>query len=101
MMLSGESVDGQQAGAMGLVNRVCADEAELIPSACALAESCARHSFVPQRALRRLVRETAAMSITQGLDLEWKIGSEVASSHDAGEGVQAFVEKRPPKFQDR
>lgn len=101
LMLSGEPVDGRRALEIGLVNRACASPEALRPTAVALAESCARHSFVPQRALRRLVAEGAGLPLEAGLALEREIGHGVATSEDGQEGIRAFVEKRPALFKDR
>lgn len=100
MMLSGDPVDGQRALDIGLVNRLCAEPESLLAVARDLAESCARHSFVPQRALRRLVVEAAGLPLAAGLALERTMGGQVAASADAQEGIRAFVEKRKPVFRD-
>jgi len=100
IMLSGEPVDGEQAGAMGLVNRVCADDEDVVAAACALAESCARHSLVPQRAIRRAVSEGLQLPIDDALRLERELVREVSASADTLEGVQAFLEKRQPVWKD-
>lgn len=101
IMLSGEPVDGERAEAIGLVNRACADEDDVVAAACTLAESCARHSLVPQRAIRRAVSQGLQLPIDEALALERELVAEVSASADTLEGVQAFLEKRQPVWKDR
>ncbi|HNC69467.1 MAG TPA: enoyl-CoA hydratase, partial [Pseudomonadales bacterium] len=60
-----------------------------------------RHSLVPQRAILRAVREGGSLPLDAALALERTLVKEVAGSADTLEGVQAFLEKRPPRWQDR
>lgn len=101
MMLSGDPVDAPTALAIGLVNRVCADDEDVVELACALARSCSRHSLVPQRAIRRAVREGLPLALDEALALERDLVREVSGSADALEGVEAFLGKRAPVWSDR
>ena len=101
LMLGGDPVDGDAALAMGLVNRVCADDADVAEAAIGFAASFTRHSLVPQRAILRAVREGMALPFDAALAHEREILREVSASADTLEGVQAFLEKRAPRWQDR
>ena len=67
IMLSGEPIEAPAALSIGLLNRVCEDDEDVVELACALARSCARHSLVPQRAIRRAVHEGLALPIDDAL----------------------------------
>lgn len=101
MMLSGEAVDGTTAATIGLVNRVCDDDDDVVAMALELAATISRHSLVPQRAILRAVCEGGSLPLDEGLALERRLVREVAQSADTLEGVQAFLEKRQPRWQDR
>ena len=101
MMLSGDPVDGDAALAMGLVNRICADEADVVAAAVEFAASFTRHSLVPQRAIRRAISEGMRLPLDEALRHERELVREVSASADTLEGVQAFLEKRAPRWHDR
>ncbi len=101
MILGGDPVDGATAAAIGLVNRVCEDTDDVIACAAELVGTITRHSLVPQRAILRAVREGVALPLEEALALERRLVREVSQSADTLEGVQAFLGKRPPRWQDR
>jgi enoyl-CoA hydratase/carnithine racemase len=100
IMLSGEPVDAATGLEIGLLSRVCADDEDVVELACNLARSCARHSLVPQRAIRRAVREGLSLPLDDAMALERELVREVSASADTLEGVNAFLEKRAPLWTD-
>lgn len=100
MMLSGDPVDGATAASIGLVNRMCEDEDDVVAFAETFSAMSTRHSLVPQHAILRAVREGGRLPLDEALALERSLVREVAKSADTLEGVQAFLEKRPPRWQD-
>ena len=100
IMLSGEAIDAATALSIGLLNRVCEDDEDVVELACALARSCSRHSLVPQRAIRRAVHEGLVLPLEDALELERELVREVSASADTLEGVTAFLEKRAPRWKD-
>lgn len=97
MMLLGEKLPASKALEWGLINR-CVPDADLMPTALALASDLAKG---PTKTLA-LIRKLA----WQSLDAEWQeqLQAERLSQRDAGrtkdftEGVTAFLQKRPAKF---
>ena len=100
LTFTGRKVSAAEALQMGLVNRVVPDEelrAEAIKLARQLAELPTRTIGLTKRALN--AAWTADLE-TQ-LNLEAELQAEAARTHDHREGVQAFIEKRPPRFEGR
>jgi enoyl-CoA hydratase/carnithine racemase len=51
--------------------------------------------------LKRAVISGAESSLAEGLALERELQQRLFLSADAAEGLAAFVEKRPPRFEGR
>jgi len=100
LLLSGRQITAAEALQIGLVNRVVPAGAAL-PEARLLAERLAAGAPLAIREIKRLVDQGAGLSLTEALGLErdrhrWLVGTD-----DAREGVQAFLERRAPKFRAR
>jgi 2-(1,2-epoxy-1,2-dihydrophenyl)acetyl-CoA isomerase len=99
MALLGERVPAAKALEWGMINR-CVPDAELMPTAMALAGELARGP-----ASLGLTRQT----IWDGLDSDWSaqlhreaVGQSAAGrTEDFREGVTAFLQKRPAEFKGR
>jgi enoyl-CoA hydratase/carnithine racemase len=99
LLLLGGVVTATEAHRLHLVNRVAAAGTALA-EAHALALRLAGLSSVAVRAIKRSMSAPDG-DLTWGLDRERALFMEVFASHDANEGVQAFVEKRRPTFAHR
>jgi enoyl-CoA hydratase/carnithine racemase len=101
LLLTGDFIEAERALATGLVSRVVPDE-ELDASARELAGRMLRNSPVALR----LTKECLKFSLDAG-SLEAVIAMEdrnqvlTATSRDFAEGIQAFLQKRDPVFEDR
>jgi cyclohexa-1,5-dienecarbonyl-CoA hydratase len=100
LLLSGRSVDAQEALRLGLVNAVADD-----PAAAALAyfdghlaaKSASSLGFAVRAARAGLVeRVRTKLSALEQLYVEG-----VMPTADANEGLQAFLQKRSPRWEDR
>jgi len=96
LSLLAERLPAETALAWGLINRL-EEDAALMPKAMELARGLASG---PKSLgmIRRMYWEAMDNSYSQQLDLEAKLQSRAAMTHDYEEGVAAFREKRPAKF---
>jgi 2-(1,2-epoxy-1,2-dihydrophenyl)acetyl-CoA isomerase len=100
MAMLGERVPARQALEWGLVNRVVPD-AELAEEARALAERLAAGPTRSYAGSKRQLNAWRFARMEEQLELEASIQQEMAGSGDFREGVQAFLERRSPRFQGR
>lgn len=98
LLLSGRSFDGTEAHALGIVNRVAepADVvAEALQYARELAENCSPRAMA---VIKHQLRQDQEIGFYASYDHSMSAMSVMAESADFREGVDSFVEKRPPHF---
>ena len=100
MILCGERVDAQQALQIGLVEEVVA-KGEGKNVAIALAAKVAKQSPVAVSACKTLIQKNRDMPISQALPEERQAFVDLFDTVDQTEGVQAFLEKRKPVWQNK
>ena len=97
--LTGDPITAAEAARFGFVNDLCPDGGAL-DAALALAARITACAPVAVRASRQAILESA---LSDDADA-WRISAAAAvtamSSPDCGEGVQAFIEKRAPRWSD-
>jgi 2-(1,2-epoxy-1,2-dihydrophenyl)acetyl-CoA isomerase len=99
-LCSGRRLSAADAHAWGLVAEVVGD-GRLSERAADVAATLAA---LPTRALgmtKRLLQRAALSSLDEQLELEAELQAEAAGSEDFREGVNAFLEKREPRFTGR
>lgn len=97
MMLLGEKIPARTALGWGLINR-CVPDAELLPTAKALASELANGPTKTLAAIRRLAWASLDNSWSEQVHAERMAQRDAGRTEDFREGVQAFFQKRPANF---
>lgn len=97
MMMLGEKITAEKAENWGLIYRMVED-AELASTAGALARKFADGPTMAYRMLRHGVRQAMEAGLSEGLQIERRNQYHATHSKDFVEGVTAFFEKRPARF---
>jgi enoyl-CoA hydratase/carnithine racemase len=100
LILTGRRVRADEALSMGLVNRV-APVGGLIAAALELAQAISQNAPLALAAAKHAIDEGADLALEPALRLELEKYERVLKSEDRLEGLRAFAEKRPPRFQGR
>jgi enoyl-CoA hydratase len=100
MILTGRMISAREALGLGLVARVVAKEAWLAESKRVAAEIAAKGP-IAVRLAKEAVDQAFETPLAAGIAFERRAFYLARASEDAGEGLQAFVEKRPPDFKGR
>ncbi len=95
-----DRVDPAQALALGMVNRVCADD-QLETETMALAHRIAKGPSVAIRYMKRNMNAAESRPLSECLDLEAWHHTRTGQTEDHKEAAKAFVEKREPTFKGR
>lgn len=97
LALTGEPITAERAEEWGLVWK-CIDDDKLMDEANALVAKFAAAPTAGLAAAKKLIRQSLTHDLTTQLDFERDAQRRLGRTHDYGEGVAAFMEKRPPKF---
>jgi enoyl-CoA hydratase/carnithine racemase len=100
MLLTGDMVSADDAYRMGLVNRVVAPGSEN-EEALKLARKIAAKSALTVKIGKKAFYEQLQMSIADAYRYASEVMVDNMLTHDAAEGIGAFIEKREPKWEDR
>lgn len=97
LVLLGETIDAQEAHRIGLVHRVV-PQADLLPTAEALAQRIAEKAPIAVRYVREAVQKGLDGTLEQGLRLEADLTFLLQTTEDRMEGIRSFLERRTPQF---
>lgn len=97
IILTGQSIDAQEAYRIGLVNRVVPQE-QLLPAAREMAELICRQAPLAVRAAKQAMIQGLDHSLGDGLALEKTLLDFLATTGDFAEGCAAFLGKRKADF---
>jgi enoyl-CoA hydratase len=100
MCLTGRMMDAAEAERSGLVSRVV-PAAELLTEALRTAQTIASMSLPIAMMTKESVNRAYETTLAEGIRFERRVFHAMFATADQKEGMAAFVEKRPAKFQNR
>jgi len=100
LIFSGDFIKAEEALRIGLVNKVVPAD-QLAEETKKMAKKFAAQGAVALRLAKSAVNEGLRMDLDAGLKYEHKCFSLLFATEDQKEGMKAFLEKRPAKFQGR
>ncbi|WP_375057237.1 enoyl-CoA hydratase [Zobellella sp. DQSA1] len=100
IILCGERLDAERALAIGLVEEVV-PQGEALNRALALARQAEQQSPSSLAACKRLIQSARYRPLEQGYIREREEFVDLFDTEDQREGVNAFLDKRPPQWRNR
>ena len=99
LVLSGRFIDAVEAERIGLVTRLL--DGDAMDGGIAYAREFTGYGLPAMKLARDAVRRSHDLPIHEGLKVESDLNTLAFMTADAKEGIEAFEEKRKPKFTDR
>lgn len=97
LLLTGDPFSPAQALDMGLVNQIV-PHSDLMTAARDMAHRIMRHSPLAAASILTAVTRGINASIGEGLQIESEQFARVAPTHDLREGLDAWINRRPPQY---
>jgi len=100
IVMRSRRISGRQAYEWGIPTE-CVPDAELERATDALVEELRGFPPLAQRTAKKLLNDIEEASLSLGIELEGQAYGRLRSSEDFREGVEAFHQKRKPRFKGR
>lgn len=97
LLLSGRRFDAPEALRIGLVNATSAP-GQVLETALARADELARSAASSLRLTKQLLAELPGRPLSEALEFACRLNAETRATPDCKEGIQAFLEKRKPRW---
>jgi enoyl-CoA hydratase len=103
MVMTGRTVDADEALRIGLVNRIIdgANEGGALGAGMAFAREFTCYSLPVLQFARDAVTRASETPLNEGLKIETDLATLAFQTQDAQEGMTAFAEKRKAVFRDK
>ena len=98
MIMTGRTVDAEEAHRIGLVNRLI--DGDAVAQGMAFAREFSGYSLPVLGFAREAVKRALDVPLHEGLNIEADLNTLAFQTKDAVEGMNAFMEKRKPRFRD-
>jgi enoyl-CoA hydratase/carnithine racemase len=99
-VLTGRRFSAEMAREMGLVNKV-AKKGKWLEEAMALAQTVAERPPIAARLAKQAVLVAEETALSPGIENERRLYELAMATEDRVEGMQAFLEKREPRFEGK
>jgi enoyl-CoA hydratase/carnithine racemase len=100
MVLTGRPCTAEEALAWGMVNKVCPDD-QLMTEVMAVARRIAENAPLSLRQVKKSLDKATELDRTTGYAFEIEAYNRTIVTEDRQEGINAFNEKRKPKYKGR
>jgi len=97
LIFTGDIITAEEAFGLGMINRVVPED-QLMPTAKEIAKKIATKSPAALKLAKQAINYAMQTNLESGLKYEYELYSLSLSLEDKMEGVNAFLEKRAPKF---
>lgn len=100
LILTGRMMDAEEAERSGLVSRIVPAD-DLLAEALKAAETIASYSKPSTMVAKEAVDRAFEVGLAEGLNYERRTFFALFATEDQTEGMEAFIEKRPPNFKHK
>jgi len=97
LLLTGNRINAEAALRYGLISRITTEE-NLMKSAKEIADTIIARGPLGVRATKEAMVRGYSMTLEEGLELERVLANYISTTEDFVEGINAFAEKRPPRY---
>ena len=100
LQYTGDILDAAKAEKLGIINKIASHD-NLMEDTLELASTIGKGATYSMSLIKRLVHKSLQVNFEESLKLAGPAQELARRSHDHKEGVNAFIEKRKPKFSGR
>lgn len=100
LILTGDMINAQEAYRIGLIDKVVPQE-EVLKYAKDVARKLASKGKAAVELALKAIKDGFRKPLQEGLSQEAELFGKVCETYDMKEGIDAFLKKRQPRFQDR